>query len=223
LLQRRDRLGNKLLIQERSKTSPATYVVFDILMKNGKNLTNLPLNKRKKILDKTIINGNGLEKIFFVKDCKKLWKEITKRRLEGVVAKLEKSKYLSGIRNPAWIKIKHEKTIDCIIIGFTQGKRIISSLALGVYHKKKLIYIGKVGTGFGYTFLEDLYKQLKKIKIKKPPAFIAETKNIQWVKPQLVCEVKYLEITKDKKLRIPIFLRIRDDKKPRECTFKSQI
>ena len=221
LLQKRQ-LEKPLLIKTRCKEYPATYVVFDILMKNGKSLVHLPLNERKKILDKTITDNNQIQKIYFTKNGKKLWKEIIKKGLEGVVAKDETSKYSCGTRSSIWLKIKDLKTIDCIILGFTQGKRIISSLALGVYAKGKLKYIGSVGTGFSFNFLKDLHKTLLKLKVKKPPVEYVGTKKINWVKPKLVCEIKYLEITKDDKLRTPVFLWMREDKKPKECTLETQ-
>jgi len=220
LLQKREQLDKKLLIELRSGQYPATYVVFDILKKDGKDLTRLPLSKRKEILQKTVQDSKTTEKIFWTTNGKKLWKEITKRKLEGVMAKKKDSKYYAGKRTPAWLKIKFLKTIDCIIVGYTQEKRVISALALAIYDEGRLKYIGRVGTGFTTNFLQQLHDKLKKSKTKKVPVKYTGSKKIQWVKPEYVCEVRYLEISKDKKLRAPAFLRMRYDKPPKECVLQ---
>jgi len=223
LLQKRDQLANKLLIEMRSETYSATYVVFDILMKNGKSLTNFPLSERKKILQETIIPGNHIETIFYTKNGKDLWREVTKRKLEGVMAKYEQGSYYSGKRTGSWLKIKNIKSIDCVIVGYTKKIRVISSLVLGVYYEKKLRYIGKVGTGFTERFLQTLHGLLKPLETTKPTVKYTGKTKIIWVKPKLVCEVEYLEITKSGKLRAPSFIRLRDDKLPEECFWEDQV
>lgn len=217
LLQKRDQLSNKFMIEIRSREYPATYVVFDILKKDGKNLMSLPLIERKKILEKTIISSSRIDVIPYTTEGKKLWREIKKRKLEGVIAKNPLSKYYPGKRTPEWIKIKFLKTIDCVIIGYTSEKRAISSLVLGAYDKGKLRYIGRVGTGFTEKFLEELYEKLKPLKTNKPVAEYSGRKEIQWIKPKIVCEIRYLEFTKDKMIRAGVFLRLRNDKKPKDC------
>lgn len=197
---------------------PATYVAFDILEKDGKSLLNLPLTERKKILQDTIIESKRIQINLYTDKGEVLWKEVSKLEIEGVIAKRKSSPYQQQ-RSQDWIKVKLTNTLDAIIIGYTKGKRAISSLALGLYEKessKKIIYLGKVGTGFSESLLEELKNKLEKIKTNKK---IAETteKDIIWTKPLLVAEIKYHEFTKDKILRAPVFLRLRDDKKPEEC------
>jgi DNA ligase D-like protein (predicted ligase) len=223
LLQSREQLDKKIMIELRSKQYPATYVVFDILMKDGRSLIDIPLIKRKEILDDMVSDGKGIQKIFFTKDSRKLWKEVTKRKLEGIMAKNENSKYYPGRRVPPWLKVKYLKTIDCIIVGYTHRKRIISALAVGVYSEGKLIYIGRVGTGFTEEFLENLYEKLEKIEIKKAPVEYSGKETIHWVKPLIVCEVRYLQFSKDKIMRAPAFLRLRFDKLPKECILEEQV
>ncbi len=202
-----------------------TYVVFDILTKNGTSLINKPLLERKKILDKTIREGNGLEKIFFVSDGKKLWKKIIKAHLEGVIAKTAQGLYYPGERTREWLKIKPAKSVDCVIIGYRPGKRIIGSLALGLYDNKGILtYIGNVGTGFTQELLQDLHDRFK--PLKSTPIINKEERapnDVIWVKPTLVAEIKYLKVTSYGILRMPVFLRLRKDKKPKECTFKDQL
>ncbi len=211
------------LLQERGQTSkkqiitqPATYIVFDILMKDNKDLKILPLSERKQILEKTIIENESLQLIHYTTDGKKLWKIAKKRGIEGVIAKEKNGKYHPGLRTGSWIKIKALKTMDCIIVGYTTERRAISALALAAYDNDKLRYIGKVGTGFNEKMIALLKEKLGKIGIEKQ-AVETNMKNIHWVKPENVCEVKYLEFTKDRMLRAPSFMNLRDDKLPEEC------
>ena len=197
----------------------ATYVVFDILMKDGIWLTDLPLHARKKILAQTVRTKKGLiERVVTTPDGKKLWRIARKFKLEGVIAKQKDSIYCPGKRTREWIKIKKIHTADCVIIGFTQEKRLISSLALGVYNHGILTYIGKVGTGFNEQNIAELYPKLKKIVRQTAPC-PCPLKTAIFVRPFYVCEVEFLEWTRDKRLRAPVFVRIRSDKKSKECTF----
>ena len=219
LLQKREQLEKEILIELRSKEIPATFVVFDILMKDGKNLINYPLKERKKILAQTIKEDKRIEIIPFTQDGKKLWKEITSKKGEGVVGKNLESKYSPNARVSDWIKIKFFKSVDCVLIGFTQEKRIISAFLLGLYDNGQLRYVGKVGTGFTEKFLQQIFKKMSKIIIPDSPVKNLKNINARWISPKLVGEIKYLEFTKDKILRAPVFLRMREDKKPKDCTF----
>ncbi len=217
LLQQREQTRNKLQILHLSEKRPANYIAFDILSINGEDLTDKPLHYRKKELEKTIREGNGIQKMPYTNNGKMLWEAIEKRNLEGVIAKNPKSRYYPGKRTHDWIKIKLLNTIDCVIIGYTSTRRIISSIALGIYENKKITYIGKVGTGFTESFLESLHKKLK--PAQKTIVDYAD-KTIIWVEPELVCEVTYLEFTRDRIMRSPSFLRLRDDKKTTDCTIE---
>jgi len=208
-------------ITKLSKETPAVFAVFDILMKDGKNLTKLPLLERRKILEKTIKPSKYIEIIPEFTDGKKLWKEMKKRNLEGVMAKEKDGIYQPGARSTTWLKIKFHESIEAVIVGYTVKKRDISSLALGLYKKDELRYIGKVGTGLNEEIIQKLDNKLPHIKRKTPPvANPGRSKTVCWVRPSLVCEVKFQQFTNRETLRIPVFLRIRDDKKPKDCTFK---
>lgn len=220
LIQGRSQLGSRMIINIKAQDNPATLVLFDVLEYNGKSLMDTPLIERKKILDKIIGKSDRMQLIPYTTDGKKMWKEIKKRDAEGVIAKEVNSHYYLGKRKDVWLKIKQYETIDCVVIGYTQEKRLISSVALGVYDKKgNLVYVGSVGTGFTESVQKELYKKL--YPLHENIAIEGNTKlsGIKWVKPVFVVEVKYLEFTKDKKLRHAIFLRIRTDKAPEECTF----
>ena len=199
----------------------AVYFVFDILMLNGKSLLTTPLHERKQILDEVILDGGALEKVLYTRHGELLWKEMLKRNMEGVIAKKQESLYYPGKRAKAWLKIKTFKTLEALIIGYTTGKRTISSLALGIYDEERLQYIGNVGTGFNQATLDMVEALLQKLKQAKPTVNVT-IPGIQWVKPLLICEIKYLEFTKAGILRAPVFLKLRPDKDPHSITFKDQ-
>lgn len=216
LLQSRDQLDKAFLIEIRSKELPATYIVFDILERNGKSLIHLPLTERKQILKSTIKNNSTLEECVHTEKGQQLWKHVIKKHLEGVIAKEKNSYYQPGKRSNQWLKIKFLKTVDAVIVGYTHEKRIISALCLAIYKDNNLFYIGKVGTGFRMPFLEDLKKKftkISKVPITNPP----KTNDITWVKPKFIAEVEYLEFTKKQHLRVPSFKRLRYDKPIEEC------
>lgn len=220
LLQKREQLEKKFLIETRSKEYPATFVVFDILESDGKNLTKLPLSERKKILDKAFRENKRLQKIVFTKDGAKLWKAVKKKNIEGVMGKKFDGAYFEGKRRADWVKVKFTKTMDCIIVGYTTGKRVISALVLAAYYKGKLKFVGKVGTGFTVEFLRDLHGKLEKIRTDKKEVETDLREKIYWVKKKYVCEAKYLELSKNKIMRAPVFLRLRD-KALKECVVEA--
>ncbi len=200
-------------------TYEASYIIFDILKYNGKDITSLPLIKRKEILEKLSFNKENIDKIAFTQDGKKILDFAKEHNLEGVMAKKISSIYEQR-RSKNWIKIKFTQTADCIILGYKKMKRDLSSLILGVFDKTNIIYIGEVGTGFNDQMIKELLDLFEKYETNNSPIKIKE-KNIQYLKPELVCEVKYSELTKDNKLRAPVFLRLRNDKSPEECKLTS--
>lgn len=230
LLQEREQIENEQKINLLSKLHPATFVVFDILYLNGENLINYPLYKRKEILEKIIDESENLILTEYIeKEGEAFFEEVKKIGLEGIVAKKLDSIYQIGKRSKDWRKIKNLKTIDAIVCGFTEGKGkregSIGALLLGAFHNKELIYIGRVGTGKNWneTFLKKLREMLEKIEIKEipfknfdEPPSIKEISH--FVQPKYVCEIEFLEITKDLKLRAPSFVRLRFDKPLEDCT-----
>jgi bifunctional non-homologous end joining protein LigD len=134
------------------------------------------------------------------------------RHLEGVMAKKKESVYVTG-RSHAWLKIKDEKTVDCVIVGYVTKTRTIASLALGLYDAGGLTYVGQVGTGFSESLLGELVKVLVRAR-----SDVALPKEVLSVVPDKVCEVRYLQYTDDNRLRAPVFVRMRDDKPAAECT-----
>ena len=224
LLQSREQSAGGFLTGVRAGEYPATYVVFDILEKDGRNLFGLPLVERKKILDETVVDGKSIQKIFYTEDGRGLWKQVVKRKLEGVIAKQLDSPYFSGVRAPVWLKLKYVKTIDCVIVGYTSEKRVISALVLAVYEKGVLTYIGRtVGKGFTEDFLQGLRKMFAPLETNKPTVKYEGRKEIHWLKPKMVCEVSYLNLTKDLIMRAPVYQRLRFDKRPEDCVLEEQV
>ena len=200
------------------------FNAFDILRKDGHDLTSLPLLERKAILAETVDKHPHLELIVYTRDSRKLWEFVRKRSLEGVIAKREDSPYEVDRRTSSWIKIKAFDTIDAVIVGYTSDKRAVSSLALAAYDGDELRFIGKVGTGMSGRDVKMLRDLLASEHVSTPPCFCPDGyRDIQWVEPKHVAEIRYLEFGSQGMLRSPSFLRLRTDKTPQECLLEPQI
>ena len=213
------------LLQENLKRNKNNmfYVVFDLLALNGEDLRSLPLIERKNKLerlvyktDKNIVYSSHVEK---GKECFNFAKE---NNLEGIVAKKTNSIY-SGKRTEAWLKIKCYKKQEFVICGFAQNENntIFSSLLLGYYKNNELIFVGKVGTGFSEKLKEQLKQKFEKI-ISKKTYFNKNIneKNVTWLKPKLVAEIQFVELTKEKVLRQASFIGLRTDKNPKDVVLE---
>ncbi|HEY3406191.1 MAG TPA: non-homologous end-joining DNA ligase [Ohtaekwangia sp.] len=201
---------------------PIQYYVFDLIEVDGNSLANLPLIERKEALQKLLPASNIIKYCDHVDgEGKMLFKEMQKMGLEGMIAKKKSSRYYIGKRTSDWLKIKNVQTQEAIIVGFTEPKGSRSSfgsLVLAVQKKGKLISIGNVGTGFTDKSLKELHSKLKPIIRKKSPLDvpIKETEDVTWVEPELVCNIKYTEITEEGSVRHPVFMGLRIDKDSRE-------
>jgi len=230
LLAEREHVGSKARAEILSKINPATLVVFDILHLDGKDLIELPLIERKKILENVVRESERiLISAYVVGEGKKFFEEVKAKGLEGIIAKRIDSTYEIGKRSRNWLKIKALNSLDAIICGYTLGEgereKYFGALLLGAMHEGKLRYIGRVGTGWDKRDLEELTQKLKKIEIEKNPFDVFEEEpsileKVRWVKPKLVCEVQFLELTEDLKLRAPSFKRLREDKAAEECSLE---
>jgi len=231
-LAERDHLDDKLRIEIISKQMPATYAIFDILSSNGKDLTKLPLIERKKILKKTVKDSDRVKKIYYTDKGEELWKVVKKMKLEGVMAKDKSSSYLIGKRSNLWLKIKTLKTLDLVIAGYSTGtgkRREIGSLITACYYKGKLIYTGKIGTGLTEECWKNILQTLEKIKSDncpfemKPELDLPSDRKPVWVKQKYVCEAKFMNLSKDLVMRAPVFMRLRDDKEPKDCNLEGDL
>jgi DNA ligase D-like protein (predicted ligase) len=226
LLAEREHVSSPLRIEILSKQIPATYVVFDILWLNGEDLTSKPLLYRKRILEDVIKENKRINLCTYTEDGEKLFKIVKEKKLEGVMGKVKDSLYFPGERKDCWLKIKYLKTLDCVICAYTKGEgkreKYFGALLCGVYHEGRLRYIGRVGTGWSEESMEMLVNEFKKLECDKNPFDIFEEEprikeKIHWIKPQLVAEIKFMNLSKDLKMRAPVFVRLREDKLPEEC------
>ena len=228
-LAEREHVESKTRIELLSKLIPATYIVFDILYKDGKDLTSFPLIERKEILAKTVKESSRIVlSEYVIGNGRKFFETVKKQGLEGIMAKKLNSPYLKGERSKLWLKIKALKTLDVIIIGYTTGtgKRgeLLGSLIAACYYKGKLKYVGKIGTGFSEEELKELLKKLEKLRVEKCPIFpepdlkLPPDRQAIWVKPKIICEVKFMNLSKNLIMRAPSFKRLREDKLLEECT-----
>jgi bifunctional non-homologous end joining protein LigD len=226
--QRRMNVDNELDIQNLSKEIPSTFYIFDILYLDGRSLEKLEFSKRRDLLAKVVHPSQDNENVIRISESFEergvdLFENIKTLNLEGIIAKNKQSRYSQGARTTDWLKIKNIQTQDCVIIGYTRGegnrKGYFGSLLLAAYRDTELRFIGHTGSGFDFRLIAEIYDRLQEIKSDKIPVkYIPYTnRDPVWVRPALVAEVKFDVWTKDKIMRAPIFLRIRDDKKPQEC------
>jgi bifunctional non-homologous end joining protein LigD len=216
-------------LQRAIKGAPATieYVAFDLLELDGEDLTELPLLNRKTKL-KAILptvskhirfsdhtQGSG----------ERLLERFCAAGLEGVVSKLAGSKYV-GARAGSWVKTKCIKRQEFVIAGWTPSdkSRAFRSLILGVHDGGKLRYAGKVGTGFDTAELSRLMATMAPLEQKAPTveAPRAEVGGAHWLRPKLVAEIAYTEMTNEGTLRHPSYLGLREDKKPEAVVLETE-
>jgi bifunctional non-homologous end joining protein LigD len=216
--------------------APEYFYVFDLLQANGKSLIGLPLTQRKELLEK--VCGDAREPIRYSSEINgnpaNLLREVKRRGLEGIVGKQRKSVYEPGRRSGAWIKLKCVAEQEFVIGGFTppQGARkYFGAILVGYYKAKRLLFAGKVGSGFTAKSLSILHKQFQKEKRDDCPFADLPSKQggewvqgitpammrkMHWVNPVFVCQIKFAEWTRDGKLRQPVYLGMREDKPARE-------
>lgn len=205
------------------------YYVFDILWLNGYNLEDLPLAERKEILKQNLPPGDMIRySESFNTEASEFLAVAAKMGMEGIMAKKADSPYIQGERTRDWLKIKANRRQEVVIGGYTNNEdstKIFSSLLVGVYEKGKLHYIGKIGTGFNDKMQQALFSKMKKLITKQIPFVEKPDVNapsrfrpnppkakVTWLKPKLVCEVRFAEITSDGVMRHPSFVGMRDDK-----------
>lgn len=216
------------------------YYVFDLLWYEGHDLTGLPLTTRKKILELLLPADPCIQfSTGFTSSGIKFLEQAKKMGLEGIMAKKADSTYLPGERNLDWLKIKAAMRQEVVIGGFTKNKgtkKEFSALLVGVYEGRQLIYTGKIGTGFTAAMQRDMMAQFKPLIADKVP-FAAEPDvnkpsrfrpdppkaTATWLKPKLICEVSFTEMTADGVMRHPSFEGMRTDKKPKEVVLEQAV
>jgi len=205
-------------IQKLAKTSPAYCYIFDCLYLDGRSLINEPLLKRKEWLNDAIKPGTPYRISEMVEDGEALFEAAKLHEVEGIMSKRRDGKYFPGKRSDVWLKVKVRNTVDCVVIGYNEGKGdrkvTFGGLHIAEMDGDKLQYRGKVGTGFDDSTIKEISRQLKTLKeVEKPiSGKVMDEKTSHWVAPKLMVEVSYAKITSDKMFREPVFLRLRPDK-----------
>ncbi len=225
LLQAREMEGRK---------SPIYFYAFDLLQLDGKSLVRLPLEARKNVLGKLCADpGDPIRYSGAIgSNANRLLEEVKRRGLEGIIGKQRNSVYEPGRRSGAWIKLKCVNEQEFVIGGYTppQGARKhFGAILVGYYDNNKLMFAGKVGTGFTAKSLSMLHKRFQKearddcpfvdLPSKQNGQWVqgimpSMMKKMHWVNPKVVAQIKFAEWTRDGKLRAPVFLGLREDKKP---------
>jgi bifunctional non-homologous end joining protein LigD len=207
------------------------YYAFDLLYLDGYSLLSVPLEERKELLSKVLM-PNDIVRLseHFVGKGNLLMKAAAEQKLEGIVAKLRNSAYVQK-RSSEWLKMKMVQRQECVIGGYTDprgSRENFGSLVLGLYDEKdRLIPVGQAGSGFTEKSHADMWKRLEKLKIDRNPFHgkVDSTRRVHYVKPEMVAEIRFTEWTHEGqsgqiKMRAPVFLGLRTDKKPRECRFE---
>ena len=206
------------------------YYAFDLLYLDGYDLRRVPLEARKQLLASIVAPNDGLRlSDHFSEDGKALFDAARRQGLEGILAKKRESLYEER-RSREWLKIKITRRLEAVIGGYTEpegSREFFGSIVLGLYDKDgKLIHVGQAGSGFDHKTLAEVWKLLSKLDTKESPfdGPVEALRKVHWIKPKLVAEIQFSEWTHSTdeggpKLRAPVFLGLRDDKDPKECTF----
>jgi bifunctional non-homologous end joining protein LigD len=200
------------------------YAVFDCLYTDEGDLRKKALSLRRAALERIVKPSARLRlSTILSDDGLKAFQIASKRGFEGVVCKNLASTYEER-RSKEWLKVKVHQEDEFVIGGFTQptgSRQYFGALLLGVYSNNKLLYAGKVGTGFDTEMLASLHRKFQPlVRSKSPFASVVREPDVTFLAPKLIAQLSFTEWTKDGKLRHPVYLGLRDDKKPTEVTRK---
>lgn len=212
------------------------FYVFDLLHVNGRSLIEEPIERRQRALQALVGKANGtlrLSPVFHLRP-EELLAEVSRQGLEGIIAKAAGSRYQPDRRSGAWLKCKVHGEQEFVIGGYTPPKNTrphFGAILVGYYEGRELRYAGKVGSGFDHARLGSLFREFERRRIDECPfanlpaarmsrfgggMTRAAMREVTWVKPELVCQVRFTEWTADGMLRHPVFLGLRTDKRARE-------
>lgn len=204
------------------------FQVFDLLWLNGHSTENLSFLQRKELL-KEALKENEVVKYHdhVLEKGEAFFRLIESMELEGMMAKKIDSTYHEGSRSGDWLKVKSQQTEEVLICGFTApkgGRKKFGSLILGRYNGDDIIFCGHTGTGFSDKTLVELYDKMEPLITPKPVFKVTPKTNDKatWIKPDLIAEIKFTELTGDHIFRHPVFLRLREDLNPKDLNFKKE-
>ena len=205
-----------------------TFQVFDLLWLNGHSTENLSYLQRKELLKDALIENEIIKySDHILEKGKDFFQAAKDMGLEGIVAKKTDSLYKENLRSSEWLKIKIHKSDEAVICGFTEPKgsrKKFGALILGKYLNGEMVFCGHTGGGFNDKSLSDIYDKMQPLITKNSVFKITPKTNTKatWIKPELVAEIKFSELTEDNIYRHPIFLRLRDDVNPNDVKFNSE-
>src|SRR5215469_14884929 len=203
-----------------AQSYPVSFFAFDLLYLDGYDLRSTPLIERKQLLA-SALQPNDIFRLseHFTGNGQELLQAVSEKGLEGIVAKQAYSRYDSK-RSREWVKVKVQNQQDFVICGWLEGERdYFGALALAYYEGNKLIYAGNVGSGFTQDSLKSVFEKIQPLATTRSPLSVVpkDILKIKWVKPDLVCTVRFTAWTDDIRLRAPVFLGLRFDQLPEEC------
>ena len=225
-LQQRIHQTSETVVRSRMKTHPVTYVIFDLLYLEGKDLMGEPYWRRRELLDGLELAGpNWQTPAYSTGHAKELLAASGEQGLEGLVLKRLDSAYSPGKRTGEWLKVKNTGRQEFVIGGWVPGrgrrKGQLGSLLIGYYEGDELRYAGKVGTGFSEQDLTMLKERLEPLRRKTNPfAGNRGPKEARFVEPCLVAEIEFREMTDDGMVRHGSFKGLREDKPPTEVVLE---
>lgn len=220
-MQKRAIMTNPVKIKLSAERLPVSFVAYDILYYKDKEVMSLPLLERKKLLDKVVKENERIAVSRYIeKEGTALFALTQEQKLEGVVGKRKTSLYYPGKETKDWVKIKNMLDDDFVVCGYIYKEGHMVSVVLGQYDEEKLVYKGHVTFGVR----GDNFKQIKAIEeIPQPPfdePIPSGNEEAHWLKPVLVCTVKFMEYTNTGSMRQPVLKGLRNDKLPLQCKVK---
>ncbi|NND60433.1 MAG: DNA ligase D [Gammaproteobacteria bacterium] len=220
LLQQRGKLTRKTDIATAAVQLPASFYAFDLLGYDGYDLRQQSLLQRKRWLQTLLPSVGPLRySDHIAEQGERMYEQMEKLGLEGVIAKKADSAYV-GRRSDDWRKIVVARNDDFAIVGYSDpktGDRGFGALLLAQHDGQDWQYLGRVGSGFSTTQLDEIGSLLRELPPTDPIDKNAHRSDYHWVRPELVAQVRYKELTRSGQLRQPVFERLRTDKKPRQC------
>ncbi len=214
-----------------NQASEPRYAVFDCLYLDGRDLRGQPLSVRRAALVDLIGKRRSKRDVIFLSarlapNGLAAYRTAQRKGYEGVLAKDESALYIQG-RSDKWLKFKVHQEDEFIIVGYTApagAREHFGALLLGAYDRGELHYVGKVGTGFSRDTLASLFQKFRPLIQAKPPVVDPpRDKSATYLAPRLVAQIAFGEWTNDRKLRQPVFLGLRDDKRAAEVTLPEPV
>ena len=226
VIQRRSLLSDKYKIELEAKRHPAVFIAFDCLYYDGRDLTVRPLAERREYLRRVVTDSDRLavSRVYGANQAMELFQLTQAQGLEGIVAKRKDSLYFQGKWAKTWLKMKHLMDDDFVICGYIDKGDHLTSIVLGQYREKKLVYKGHVPLGVS----GEAFSVISSQTVMANPPFASSVptghgnERAVWLEPALVCTVEFMHRTKSGGMRQPVFKGLRWDKTPLECVEPSE-